>query len=225
MRPQSADAAPFGVENCILPVADLRQNHMRNKPDHEKTSSSQDTRSSAATGQARNPARRTAGVETRHTARKEIELRSSRQQHPAGVEAHRRPGQAFRQREEKTGTEFQPERLGPIIAILGRILGQGGQSQHWRFMPAINRRRRYELTPIGIETLEDVVLDVLMEARNWEPPLGTVEVAYRAGLPAPRERAMADFVLRQLEKSGRVVEVREGRRTVGWRVPSSESLQ
>ena len=109
LDPQAADAAPCGVENCILPVADLRQNHMRNKPDHEKTSSSQDTRSSAATGQARQPARRTAGVETRHTAREEIELRPSRRQQPAGVEAHRRPGQAFRQREEKTGTEFQPE--------------------------------------------------------------------------------------------------------------------
>ena len=77
--------------------------------DHEKTPSPQDTRSSTATGQARQPARRAAGVETRHTARKEIKLRPSRRQHPAGVEAHRRPGQAFRQREEKTGTEFQPQ--------------------------------------------------------------------------------------------------------------------
>ena len=62
------------------------------------------------------------------------------------------------------------------------------------------------------------MLEVLMEARYWEPPLSTIEVAYRAGLPAPRERQMADSVLRQLVKSGRVREVRDGRRTVGWRV-------
>lgn len=84
----------------------------------------------------------------------------------------------------------------------------------------MKRRDRFELSLIGIELLEEVVLDVLEEARHWEPPLGTAEVAYRAGLPAPRERQMADFVLRQLEKSGRVREVRDGRRTVGWRLSS-----
>lgn len=82
----------------------------------------------------------------------------------------------------------------------------------------MKRRDRFELSLIGIEILEDVVLDVLTEARYWQPPLGTAEVAYRAGLPAPRERQMADFVLRQLEKSGRVREIKQGRRTVGWRL-------
>lgn len=76
------------------------------------------------------------------------------------------------------------------------------------------------MTLIGIEFLETVVLDVPQEARYWDPPLGTTEVAYRAGLPAPLERQMADFVLCQLEKSGRVREVRDGRRTVGWKVRS-----
>ena len=84
----------------------------------------------------------------------------------------------------------------------------------------MNRRDRFEHALIGIEILEDVVLDILTEARDWEPPLGTAEVAYRAGLPAPRERAMADFGLRQLEKSGRVREIKQGRRTVGWRLPN-----
>lgn len=82
----------------------------------------------------------------------------------------------------------------------------------------MRRCDRFELALIGIELLEDVVLDILTEARGWEPPLSTYEVAYRAGLPAPRERQLADFVLRQLEKSGRVREIRNGRRTVGWRV-------
>ncbi len=82
----------------------------------------------------------------------------------------------------------------------------------------MKRRDRFELALIGIEILEDVVLDILTEARDWDPPLGTTEVAYRAGLPAPRERQIADFVLRQLEKSGRVREIKQGRRTVGWRL-------
>lgn len=80
------------------------------------------------------------------------------------------------------------------------------------------RRRRFEYSIIALEILENVVLDILEEARHWEPPLSTGEVAYRAGLPAPRERQMADFVLRQLEKSGRVRGVRDGRKTVGWRL-------
>ena len=68
----------------------------------------------------------------------------------------------------------------------------------------MRRKERFELALICIEVLEVVVLDILTEARDWEPPLDTVEVAYLAGLPAPRERQMADFVLRQLEKSGRL---------------------
>lgn len=82
----------------------------------------------------------------------------------------------------------------------------------------MRRRDRFELALIGIEILEDVVLDILTEARDWDPPLGTAEVAYRAGFPAPRDRQVADFVLRQLEKSGRVQEIKQGRRTVGWRL-------
>ena len=84
----------------------------------------------------------------------------------------------------------------------------------------MKRRSRFEHSIIAIEILEDVVLDILRESRGWWPPLSTAEVAYRAGLPAPRERQMAYFVPRQLEKSGRVREIREGRRTVGWRLVS-----
>lgn len=84
----------------------------------------------------------------------------------------------------------------------------------------MNRRSRFEHSIIANELLEDVVLDILTEAHGWEPPLSPYEVAYPAGLPAPRERQLADFVLRQLEKSGRVREVRDERRTVGWRVRS-----
>ena len=68
------------------------------RPNHEKTPRPQDTPSSTATGQAHHPARRPAGVETRHTARREIKSRRSR-----------RPGQAFRQREKTTGTDLQPQ--------------------------------------------------------------------------------------------------------------------
>ena len=63
-----------------------------------------------------------------------------------------------------------------------------------------------------------MVLDVLTETQDWDPPLGTAEVAFRIGLPAPRENQMADFVLRQLEKHGKVWEIKNGRRTVGWRL-------
>lgn len=86
----------------------------------------------------------------------------------------------------------------------------------------MRRRERFELTLICIEVLEEVVLDVLTEAREWTPPLSTLEVAFRAGVPAPRERQMTDFVLRQLEKRGRVTEIREGRRTVGWQLRDYE---
>jgi len=86
----------------------------------------------------------------------------------------------------------------------------------------MRRQDRFEHSIIAIEILEDVVLSILKEARDWSPPLNTLEVARRAGFPAPRERQMADFVLRQLEKSGRVVEIREGRRTVGWRLRDDE---
>ena len=44
----------------------------------------------------------------------------------------------------------------------------------------MKRHDRFELALIGIEILEDVVLDVLTEARDWGPPLGKAEVAYPA---------------------------------------------
>ena len=82
----------------------------------------------------------------------------------------------------------------------------------------MERHNRFELTLIGVEILESVMVSVLAEAKDWDPPLGTVEVAYRAGLPAPRDRQAADFVLRQLEKAGRVQEIKQGRRKIGWRL-------
>ena len=72
------------------------------QPRPSKTSSPQDTQASIATGQACQPARRTAGVETPHTARKGGGLRHFRWLHSAGVETHGRPRQAFRQRQKST---------------------------------------------------------------------------------------------------------------------------
>lgn len=86
----------------------------------------------------------------------------------------------------------------------------------------MRRRERFEITLVGIQFIEHAIASVLEEARGWEPPLSTAEIAFRAGVPAPRERALADFVLRQLEKSGRVVQIKQGRRTVGWRLRSYE---
>ena len=44
-----------------------------------------------------------------------------------------------------------------------------------------HRQHRLTVFSVLIEILEDVVLDILRKARDWDPPFGTLEVANRAG--------------------------------------------
>ena len=93
----------------------------------------------------------------------------------------------------------------------------------------INQRRQRVIA--AIEILEEVVLDVLkptqeeqlrMDGTPVENRMKVEEIATRAGIPAPSENALIRYVLRQLEKEGRVKETRADATSPGWQLGDYE---
>lgn len=70
----------------------------------------------------------------------------------------------------------------------------------------------------SIELMEEVVLGILEDARDFPHGLDVRTIALKAGVPAPSEAQLVRYVLKQLEKTGRAEQSGSGPNGVEWRM-------
>ena len=95
----------------------------------------------------------------------------------------------------------------------------------------MNMSERQRRVIKAVENLDAVILDVLKDTQDTQlaiddsPPvhahLDIREITRRAGILAPPKAMLTRYVLRKLEKEGKVEEVKDGRTILGWRIASS----
>ena len=82
----------------------------------------------------------------------------------------------------------------------------------------LRSNERRERMMFAIELMEDIVLDILEEARDLPHGLDVPTIAIRASVPAPYDTALVRFVLKQLEKTERAEQVGAGPKGAEWRI-------
>lgn len=77
---------------------------------------------------------------------------------------------------------------------------------------------RRERMMFAIELLEDIVLEILEDARDIPNGLDVQTIAVRASVPAPYDTHLVRYVLKQLEKTERAEQVGTGPKGAEWRI-------